>query len=60
MKKGSKPMQQIIVHLDANLADAMKRWATDEERSVSAQVRKLVRDQTPNKYFQPEEATTSE
>lgn len=60
MKKGSKSMQQIIVHLDAELADAMRRWATDEERSVSAQVRKLIRDSTPSEYFRPKEAAASE
>lgn len=45
--------KQVIVHLDESLYEAVRLWAASEERSVSAQLRKLVKDALPPE-FRPE------
>jgi hypothetical protein len=44
--------KQVIVHLDEELHDAVRKWAAAEERSVSAQLRKLLKEALPVQ-FQP-------
>lgn len=45
-------MSHIIVHLDPRLRDAVKNWADAEDRSVSAQVRKLIREHLPKEHLE--------
>ena len=40
--------KQIIVHLDDELYECVRKWAASEERSVSAQVRKLLKEALPS------------
>ncbi len=41
----------LVVRVDADVADALNRWANEEDRSVAAQTRILLRGAIPDKYF---------
>ena len=42
---------QIITHVEPELRDAVHRWAESEDRTVSAQVRKTLRDSVPARFL---------
>ncbi|WP_162941565.1 hypothetical protein [Desertimonas flava] len=42
---------QIITHVEPDLRDAVHRWAESEDRTVSAQVRKTLRDNVPVRFL---------
>lgn len=46
--------KQVIVHLDEDLHEAVRKWATSEDRSMSAQVRRVLREQVPARFFEAE------
>jgi hypothetical protein len=45
--------RQILVHVDDELHAAIVEWARDQERSMSAQVRMVLRDALPARYLHP-------
>lgn len=54
---GTRPSEvtlvSVLVRLGEDQHQALLRWAIDEERALSAQVRKIVGDAIPAKYFTP-------
>jgi hypothetical protein len=47
--------ETLTVHLDQADAEAYRRWAADEDRTVSGQLRHVLRGLPPVKYYRPEE-----
>ncbi len=41
---------QLIVRLEPDLHDALKRWAASEDRSLAAQVRMVLRGAVPGEF----------
>lgn len=42
---------QVVFYLDQETIDALRAWAKQQDRSMSAQARTVFRDAIPNEFF---------
>lgn len=47
----SSPRVKVLLRLDADVAAAIRAWAAEEDRTVSAQIRRALRGSVPEQYF---------
>lgn len=43
--------QQVVFYLDQETVDALRAWAKQQDRSMSAQARTVFRDAIPKAFF---------
>ena len=48
----SVPMRKLMLRLDEDLVEALRRWAAAEHRSMNAQIRVTLRQAIPDEHFE--------
>jgi hypothetical protein len=46
-----REMKSLVARIDKDTHDALTKWANDEDRSLAGQVRLVLRDVVPAKYW---------
>lgn len=54
-KRNDDEMVTLVARIEPSTMAALQAWADENDRSMAAQTRRVLRDNIPAKHFQPKE-----